>query len=215
MVQFRRPTAQGTETPLSHPFWSPQYTSTVRLFSARTLWEGEKHRRFASPIADHRGVESSPSLLRKSRLGWGVRGKQGKREFAKNVGDAGVSAPGHPNWTVCSLKGWFWLQNVPPFIPASHNKPFLYTRSKWTGGRRRHMYSTKRKFCFNITKPFILTCSLIGSLEPRQISLFPHWPRRRRRRRRLVPEISGFRLLLSSLIYWLSFISKMKCFIIY
>ena len=34
---------------------------------------------------------------------------------------------GHSIWTICNLWSWFCPKNFPPFYPASHNKPFLYT----------------------------------------------------------------------------------------
>ena len=62
-----------------------------------------------------------------------------KRETSKSVWDThGFLTLGHSNWSICSQLNWFCPKKIPPFYPASHNKPFLITAERERGGRKEH-----------------------------------------------------------------------------
>ena len=83
-----------------------------------------------------------------------------KRETSKSVWDThGFLTLGHSNWSICSLLNWFCPKKIPPFYPASHNKPFLITaeRERRKKGALGHSNWT--------------TCSLLNGFYPAYFSL--------------------------------------------
>ena len=52
--------------------------------------------------------------------------KIGKGNEPKMNETKGFLTLGYSNWTICSLLTGVCSKKIPPFYPASHNKPFLY-----------------------------------------------------------------------------------------
>ena len=60
----------------------------------------------------------------------GAGAENGKGNFPKVNDTKRCMTLGHLNWTIYSLLSRFCHKKLPPFCPASHNNPILYTAEK-------------------------------------------------------------------------------------